>query len=163
MSDIGGRVDVRLIDGVRHVFVLDTQLNEDEVQIPAGWSVKVDSGETVETGAVLAESGNDADEVITARYPGRFIVDEAGARVVWESKDERDYEIPAGTRLLVLDGQIIEPGGQLTEGSKNPHRILEIQGRDAITQYLLTEMQQVYRPQGQNINESILRLSSARC
>jgi DNA-directed RNA polymerase subunit beta' len=39
------------------------------------------------------------------------------------------------------------------EGSKNPHRILDILGRDAVTQYLLREVQQVYRPQGQNIND----------
>jgi DNA-directed RNA polymerase subunit beta' len=74
-------------------------------------------------------------------------------KVTWESKDERDYEIPAGMRLLLSDGQDVSAGEQLTEGSKNPHRILEILGRDAVTQYLLREMQQVYRPQGQNIHD----------
>ena len=56
-------------------------------------------------------------------------------------------------RLLISDGQEVSAGEQLTEGSKNPHRILEILGRDAVTQYLLREMQQVYRPQGQNIHD----------
>jgi DNA-directed RNA polymerase subunit beta' len=56
-------------------------------------------------------------------------------------------------RLLVSDGQEIKAGDQLTEGAKNPHKILEIQDRDAVTQYLLREVQQVYRPQGQNIND----------
>ena len=74
-------------------------------------------------------------------------------KVVWESKEEDDYEIPAGMRLLISDGQQVNAGDQLTEGSKNPHRILEILGRDAVTQYLLREMQQVYRPQGQNIHD----------
>ena len=68
-------------------------------------------------------------------------------KVTWESKDERDNEIPAGMRLLISDGQEVSAGEQVTEGSKNPHRILEILGRDAVTQYLLREMQQVYRPQ----------------
>jgi DNA-directed RNA polymerase subunit beta' len=53
----------------------------------------------------------------------------------------------------VEEGERIEAGDQLTEGSKNPHRILDILGRDAVTQYLLREVQQVYRPQGQNIND----------
>jgi len=47
----------------------------------------------------------------------------------------------------------VQAGDQLTEGSRNPHRILEILGRDAVTQYLLREVQQVYRPQGQNIHD----------
>jgi DNA-directed RNA polymerase subunit beta' len=54
---------------------------------------------------------------------------------------------------LVSDGQKVVAGQQLTEGSRNPHRILEIMGRDAVTQYLLHEVQQVYRPQGQNIHD----------
>ncbi len=85
--------------------------------------------------------------------PDEYRLDEDGLRVTWESVDERDYEIPAGMRLLVSDGQEVSPGQQLTEGSKNPHRILEILGRDAVTQYLLHEVQKVYRPQGQNIHD----------
>jgi DNA-directed RNA polymerase subunit beta' len=74
-------------------------------------------------------------------------------RVTWESREEKDYEIAAGVRLLIGDGHQVQPGDQLTEGSRNPHRILEILGRDAVTQYLLREVQQVYRPQGQNIHD----------
>ena len=92
-------------------------------------------------------------EVITAHHAGRVAQGQNGLRVVWESRDERDYEIPAGTRLLVNEGQTVEAGDQLTEGAKNPHRILDIQGRDAVTHYLLREVQKVYRPQGQNIND----------
>jgi len=55
--------------------------------------------------------------------------------------------------LLIGDGASVKAGDQLTEGSRNPHRILEILGRDAVTQYLLREVQQVYRPQGQNIHD----------
>jgi DNA-directed RNA polymerase subunit beta' len=79
--------------------------------------------------------------------------DDQGVRVVWESLQEGDYPIPAGMRLLVSDGQTVTAGQQVTEGSRNPHRILEIMGRDAVTQYLLQEVQQVYRPQGQNIHD----------
>jgi DNA-directed RNA polymerase subunit beta' len=104
----------------------------------------------VAVGETLAESG---DEIIYARHPGRVTRDENGLRVTWESRDEKDYEIAAGVRLLVSDGQRVQAGDQLTEGSRNPHRILEILGRDAVTQYLLREVQQVYRPQGQNIHD----------
>jgi DNA-directed RNA polymerase subunit beta' len=150
MSEISGLVEVRSIDGVRHVFVTDSKLVEDEYEIPDGWSLKVEDQDEVKVGAIIAEKD---DEVISARHAGRVVEDGPVPRVVWESKEERDYEIPAGTRILVSESQRIEAGDQLTEGSKNPHRILEILGRDAVTQYLLREVQQVYRPQGQNIND----------
>ncbi len=151
MSEIGGRAELRLVDGVRHVFVSDSKLVEDEYEIPEGWTVDLgEEPEPVKAGDVLMEHES---EVITARHGGRVIVEDSLVKVVWESKDERDYEIPAGTRILVKEGDPVEAGDQLTEGSKNPHRILEILGRDAVTQYLLKEVQQVYRPQGQNIND----------
>jgi DNA-directed RNA polymerase subunit beta' len=53
----------------------------------------------------------------------------------------------------VKDGEHVEAGQPLTEGSLNPHRILRIQGREACQMYLLSEVQKVYRSQGQNIND----------
>ncbi|MDX1401926.1 MAG: hypothetical protein R3245_08390, partial [Kiloniellales bacterium] len=150
MSEIAGLVEVRTIDGVRHVFVTDSKIVEDEYEIPKSWSLMVEDQDEIKVGAVIAEKDDDA---IIARHAGRVVEDGSVVRVVWESKEERDYEIPAGTRILVSEDQRISAGDQLTEGSKNPHRILEILGRDAVTQYLLREVQQVYRPQGQNIND----------
>ena len=71
----------------------------------------------------------------------------------YERRDEMEYEIPSATRLLVIDGQRVKAGEALTEGSLNPHRILRILGREATELYLLTEVQKVYRSQGQNIND----------
>ena len=67
--------------------------------------------------------------------------------------DEFEVEIPASARLLVKDGTKVQAGEQLTEGSLNPHRILRILGREACELYLLSEVQKVYRSQGQNIND----------
>jgi DNA-directed RNA polymerase subunit beta' len=150
MSEIGGVIAIRSIESVRHVFVTDSKLVEDEYDIPENWKILLEDQEEVKAGGVIAEMD---DDVLTARRAGRAVLNGTGVRVVWESKDERDYGIPAGTRILVSEGERIEAGDQLTEGSKNPHRILEILGRDAVTQYLLLEVQQVYRPQGQNIND----------
>jgi DNA-directed RNA polymerase subunit beta' len=150
MSEISGVVEIRVIEGVRHVFVTDSKMVEDEHKVPAGWKVNVEDQDKVKAGDILAET---EEEVITARHAGRAIVEDGLIRVVWESRDERDYEIPAGTRIEPSEGDRIEAGDQITEGSKNPHRILEILGRDAVTEYLLQEVQRVYRPQGQNIND----------
>lgn len=150
ITEIGGVAEIRIIDGVRHVFVTERKLVDDIYEVPEGWSIKVKDQDEVEQGAILAEH---EEEVIAARYSGRVALDDSGLRVVWESVDERDYVIPAGVRLLIAEGQTVQPGEQLTEGSSNPHRILEILGADAVTHYLLREMQMVYRPQGQNIHD----------
>lgn len=150
MTEIGGIAEIRVVDGVRHVFVTDNKLVDDVYEIPADWEIKYKNQDQVEMGSVIAEKD---DEVIMARHSGRVNVEDGSVRIVWESTEEHDYEIPAGMRLLIDDGQRVNPGDQLTEGSKNPHRILEVMGRDAVTQYLLLEMQQVYRPQGQNIHD----------
>ena len=71
----------------------------------------------------------------------------------YEVSDEEEYEIPSNARLTVKDGEHVEPGEALTEGSLNPHNILRINGRDATQLYLLSEVQKVYRSQGQNIHD----------
>ena len=150
ITENSGIVEIHTVEGVRHVYVTDVKLVEDEYEIPEGWEIKVSDADTIEEGGIIAEK---EDDVLTARRAGRVVRDGANVKVVWESKVEGDYEIPAGMRLLVSDGQRVNAGDQLTEGSKNPHRILKILGRDAVTQYLLRETQQVYRPQGQNIHD----------
>ena len=73
--------------------------------------------------------------------------------VSYEQREEVTDDIPNTSRLLVKDGAHVEAGQPLTEGSLNPHRILKIQGRDACQMYLMTEVQKVYRSQGQNIHD----------
>ena len=59
----------------------------------------------------------------------------------------------ASARVLVEEGQTVKAGDQLTEGTRNPHRILRLLGREATHLYLLQEIQKVYRSQGVNIND----------
>ncbi|MCO5186620.1 MAG: DNA-directed RNA polymerase subunit beta' [Anaerolineae bacterium] len=150
ITEIGGVVSTYIADGVRHVVITDRQMLEDEYLLSEAWQIVVEDGQVLEKGDIVAQKD---DEVVTAQNRGRVKRDENGVKVSWEHIDERDYEIPAGMRVLPNEGDSINAGDQLTEGSKNPHQILEIQGSDAVTQYLLREIQKVYRPQGQNIND----------
>ena len=63
------------------------------------------------------------------------------------------YQIPFGTNIVIDDGQHVQPGTALTEGDKNPADILRINGIDAVYDYILLEVQKVYRSQGININD----------
>jgi len=71
--------------------------------------------------------------------------------VISDEGEERTYVIPYGSRMSVVEGQKIEPGDEITEGSINPHDILKIKGVAGVQSYLLMEVQRVYRLQGVDI------------
>lgn len=70
-----------------------------------------------------------------------------------ESGEERVYQIPYGARMIVSDGQMVEAGDRLTEGSVNPHDILRVRGLKDTQRYLVYEVQKVYKSQGVEIND----------
>ena len=70
-----------------------------------------------------------------------------------ESGEVKTYLIPYGSRIKILDGQVLEAGDELTEGSVNPHDILKIKGIRAVQDYMIREVQRVYRLQGVEIND----------
>jgi len=71
--------------------------------------------------------------------------------VTGDDGDSRTYAIPYGSRLKVTDGEVIEAGDEITEGSINPQDILKIKGMSGVQAYLLQEVQRVYRLQGVDI------------
>ena len=73
--------------------------------------------------------------------------------IITSNDDSRTYIIPFGSKLKVKDGDTIEAGDQITEGSKNPAEVLAINGPDGVYQYLIQEVQKVYRNQGVDIND----------
>ncbi|MBE5928901.1 MAG: DNA-directed RNA polymerase subunit beta' [Lachnospiraceae bacterium] len=108
------------------------------------------------------------EELFEARKPkGLAIISEfAGTVAIKDTKKKREvvvtnsetgeskaYLIPYGSRIKVLDGQELEAGDELTEGSVNPHDILKIKGVRAVQDYMIQEVQRVYRLQGVEIND----------
>ena len=108
------------------------------------------------------------EELFEARKPkGLAIIAEIGGRVkITENKKKREvtilddengnaatYLIPYGSRIKVREDQVIAAGDELTEGSVNPHDILAIKGYTAVQDYLIQEVQRVYRLQGVDIND----------
>ncbi len=137
-------------EGQRVLRIVNSQLIQDEYPIPGNWSVKVEDGVEVQAGDVIATRG---ESQVIVSHTGRLRLEEKKAVVAYDQVDEFEVEIPASARLLVKDGAKVVAGEQLTEGSLNPHRILRILGREACELYLMTEVQKVYRSQGQNIND----------
>ncbi|RKJ49228.1 DNA-directed RNA polymerase subunit beta', partial [bacterium 1XD42-8] len=70
-----------------------------------------------------------------------------------ETGESKTYLIPYGSRIKIMDGDVLEAGDELTEGSVNPHDILKIKGVRAVQDYMIQEVQRVYRLQGVEIND----------
>ena len=70
-----------------------------------------------------------------------------------ETGDVKTYLVPYGSRVCVEEGQTIDAGDMITEGSMSPHDVLEIKGTAAVENYLISEVQRVYRMQGVDIND----------
>ncbi len=153
VSEIDGVVSIERSEkpgGPKIVKVVNAAQLRDEYEVPGNWAIKVEDGDQVPDGALLAQRG---DSQVLAEHGGKVKRKESALIITRELRDEREYEIPGSSRLLVVEGQEVRAGESLTEGSLNPHRILRIQGREACEIYFLTEMQKVYRAQGQNIND----------
>ena len=127
---------------------------------------------TFHTGGI---AGNDitqglprVEELFEARKPkGLAIIAEFGGRVTLndtkkkreviitnpETGETKDYLIPYGSRIKVYDGDLIEVGDEITEGSVNPHDILKIKGLRGVQDYMIQEVQRVYRLQGVEISD----------
>ena len=108
------------------------------------------------------------EELFEARKPkGLAIIAEFGGRVTLsdtkkkreviitnpETGETKDYLIPYGSRIKVYDGDMVEAGNEITEGSVNPHDILKIKGLRGVQDYMIQEVQRVYRLQGVEIND----------
>jgi len=99
---------------------------------------------------------------IVSEIPGTVRIEETKKKrivyVVSNEGEEKSYDIPFGSRIKVNDGDIIVAGDEITEGSVNPHDIMGIKGVDGARQYLLSEVQKVYRLQGVDINDKHLEV-----
>jgi DNA-directed RNA polymerase subunit beta' len=132
------------------VRVEHSELVSDEYEVPAEWEILAQDASSIVTGEPVAQMG---EAQINAQHDGKVRVEGRKVFVSYEQKESEDYDIPSTSRLIIKDGDQVEAGQPLTEGSINPHTILKIKGREAAQVYLLTEIQKVYRAQGQNIND----------
>src|SRR5205809_335245 len=149
--------------------------------IPEGAQLMIEDGQEVWAGQVLAKVSREAyktrditgglprvAELFEARRPKdpatisevdgvvRFGEIKRGKREIWVHPEEGEaqlYEVPAGKHLRVHEGDRVRAGDRLTEGPVNPHDILRIKGPRAVQEYLLNEVQEVYRLQGVKIND----------
>ena len=101
--------------------------------------------------AIIAEFGGIATIKDTKKKREIIITDN-------ETGNSKTYLIPYGSRIKIQDGSLLEAGDELTEGSVNPHDILKIKGVRAVQDYMIREVQRVYRLQGVEINDKHIEM-----
>lgn len=175
ISEIDGVVDVIETQDVRKVKVISSEYYQDEYILPPGATLLVSDGQWVEAGTKLASiapsqfSDSDGAEaqhlaittpesLLTARVSGTVTIRDGQIFIGYEEVDEREYLIPSGSYIRVKPGDRVKAGEQLTDGVVDPQDILRVMGREAVQQYLVEEVQKVYRSQGVNINDKHIEI-----
>ncbi|MFC1914171.1 DNA-directed RNA polymerase subunit beta' [Chloroflexota bacterium] len=172
ISEIDGVAELIQNENGRKIKVTSSEVYHDEYTLPAKSQVMVSDGQWVDIGTVLATStkakktktqpATQPTETlnITARLAGTVKVKSKQLILSYEEVEEREYVIPSTASIWIQDGEQIRAGRQLTDGSINPHDILRILGKEAVQQYLVDEVQKVYRSQGVNINDKHIEVIS---
>jgi DNA-directed RNA polymerase subunit beta' len=164
ISEIDGVVKLVQNEDGRRIKVISSEVYHDEYPLPPKSQVMVSEGQWVDMGTVLATSTKAKTKTksatptaetqsITARIAGTVTVKGKRLTLSYEEREEREYVIPSSAGIWIEDGDQVRAGQHLTDGSINPHDILRILGKDAVQQYLVDEVQKVYRSQGVNIND----------
>jgi DNA-directed RNA polymerase subunit beta' len=134
--------------------------------------VIVGNGDWVEAGTKLAtlesqpseEPSENQELAVVEQYPviarvaGNVVIEDGHLYIRYEEVEEREYIIPSGSHIRVKSGGKVKAGDQLIDGAVDPQDILRIMGREAVQQYLVEEVQKVYRSQGVNINDKHIEI-----
>ena len=156
ISEIDGVVEViRGENRSQKVKVTSRDIFDTTYPIPSKHAVAVEDGSQVAEGTELIrgvdEHGNEVS--IRARYAGSAKVDAKHIMVRSTDDDSREYPIPVSAQIKVRDGDHVSAGDKISEGSISPQELLLVRGRDDVQNYLVREVQRVYRTQGVDIND----------
>ncbi|PIR77168.1 MAG: DNA-directed RNA polymerase subunit beta', partial [Candidatus Magasanikbacteria bacterium CG10_big_fil_rev_8_21_14_0_10_38_6] len=127
-------------------------VDEMEIKTLKSDDVKVEEGEEVKKGQVIVVKGKSGEE-IKAPYGGVIKKDRRKLILSYQGKHTKEYIVPIGFNLYVAEGDTVEKGQALTEGSINLRELFELKGRDAVQRYILKEIQAIYASQGQRLND----------
>ena len=188
ISEIDGTVEVIDTDEGNKVKITSSEFCLDEYELPLGVEVVVSNRQLVDVGTVLwypvalSEEHEEAKGIspvsrvardtqlpaiaeqrpIVARVAGEVVIEDGRFYIKYEEREEREYIVPHGTRLLVKTGSKVKAGEQLTEGVIDPHDILQIMGKEAVQRHLIDEIQKVYRSQGVNIHDKHIAIIASQ-
>jgi len=182
MSDIDGTVEVIVEDEQRRVRVVAAHVHEYEYELDPEMVPIVEDGAEVARNAVLAVPTAQAEDLlarkaksksntiskralakvagigVTAEAEGVVELREGRIVVRSEEEDVSEYPVSLAAELRVNNGELVRKGDQLTDGPLNPHDILRLRGRPELQQYIVSEVQRVYRMVGVAVNDKHIEI-----
>jgi DNA-directed RNA polymerase subunit beta' len=174
LSEIDGEVEVIEDADGRIVRVSNQEEYVDEYDISPNHKLLISNGKKVAIGSTIAtpkkaNKKSDPDNMaletvdVIARVSGKLKIIGTKAKpenvtIAWTDQEQREYIVLATANVIVQTGDKVVAGQALTSGPKNPQQILRIQGREAVQQYLVAEVQAVYRSQGVRIHDKHIEL-----
>ncbi len=156
ISEIDGDIEVVRSDGKSpKVRVFARDVFDTPYPLPPGHSVMVEDGQPAGEGAELIRGTDEQGNAISIRNRYAGVVKLLRNEVLVRTTDEesREYAMPASAELTVKDGDRVLAGDRITKGSISPQELLLVRGRDDVQNYLVREVQSVYRNQGVDIND----------
>ena len=174
LSEVSGTVEIEKADGKiitsasgkkifegrrgqEIVHVHFSGVDEMKIKCKAEDEILIKDGATVKEDEVLVVRGASGEE-IKAKYSGSVNIERNMITLTYEGPHVRDYIIPLGYKVLIKNGEKVEKGDSLTDGSINPHHLFELKGREAVQRYILQEVQNIYSSQGQKVNDKHVEL-----
>jgi DNA-directed RNA polymerase subunit beta' len=117
----------------------------------------VSEGDECKAGQALFEIGN---AKITAKRGGKVSLDKKGVKIAAAAERVKEFIIPKGFNIWVKEGDVVEKGDQLTEGSMDLQQLYRLKGMHAVQKYIIKEIQYVYSSQGQPLNDKHIEIIS---
>ncbi|MBI4093183.1 MAG: DNA-directed RNA polymerase subunit beta', partial [Candidatus Kerfeldbacteria bacterium] len=166
LSDVAGRVSIeentnhKLIRihyrGEKHeVFELPKKAKSNAAAKDLKFVAKVKDGARVKAGQVVAQIGS---EERRATLAGVARLAEQTVTIVSEQDATKEHSIPAGYALWVKEGDLVDPGTPLTDGSFNLFELFRLKGRQEVQKYVIREIQYIYSSQGQKLNDKHIEI-----
>ncbi len=143
--------------GQKIVHISFSGMDELVIKTKKGDEWMVEDGDMVKKDQLLIVRGSSGEEV-KSEYAGSIKKDRTKLILNYEGPHTRDYIAPMGYKLLVKEGDKVEKGARLTDGSISLHQLYELKGREAVQRYILEEVQNIYSSQGQKVNDKHVEL-----
>ncbi|MBI4363447.1 MAG: DNA-directed RNA polymerase subunit beta' [Candidatus Doudnabacteria bacterium] len=131
-------------------------LAKDEYLLPEAQNLQLKEGETVNQGDPLFMDAK--GDAVRAKNAGIVRIEKNKLTVIREAENFKEYTVPAGLGAVVKEGDLVVLGQPLTEGNLNLNQLFALKGIGACQDYLISEVQEIYASQGQNVNEKHIEI-----
>ncbi len=159
ISEIAGMIKAEeKEDGTIVVRVISDEPKKDIIKLKKDFRPVVKDGEKVEKDQIIIKGPKQKHVKVHNKATIKLDKENEEVIIIYNIKDERVYNIDNTMELMVVEGDRVEAGQQITEGHVDPHQLLAIRDSLAVKKYIIKEIQEIYESQGQSINDKHIEI-----